>query len=139
MAWVVLWTATMASSACAACGGSRTIRDWGLHRQWSVRQDSDHPARPARLVEIPWGEAEARGCADPNVRPPTGAAVVVKAGERIRVVERAADAVTELQGQALEAGRAGEVIRVRAGLRGAILRGRVLATGVVQLEPEKGR
>jgi hypothetical protein len=43
--------------ALASCGGvPAPLRDWASHRQWSIVRDCDHPERPGKLVEIPWGD-----------------------------------------------------------------------------------
>jgi flagella basal body P-ring formation protein FlgA len=55
------------------------------------------------------------------------------------VIGHEANAEMQLTGTALNTAQTGERVAVRAGLSGAILHGRVLGAGVVELEPVKGR
>jgi flagella basal body P-ring formation protein FlgA len=57
---------------------------------------------------------------------------------RVTVWQKNQEREIDLRGTALEAGRAGEAIAVRAGLRGTILRGIVRGPASVELT-EKGR
>ncbi len=110
-----------------------TIVDPGLHRQWLVEQDRAHPERPARLVEVPWVSAPSspgETPQDPGPRRP----VAVRAGMQVTLSWRDGEAEIRLMGTALEAGRVGETVRVRAGLHGAVLRGVVRGPAVVELE-----
>lgn len=136
--------AMMMTASAFAAGGDATMRDWALHRQWMVELDRQHPERPARLVEIPWTsgaemtQVPGRGASQAKSPPSTSAPVMVRQGAQIILVERDANAVVELKGTALNAGRSGDVIRVRAGLSG-LLRGVVRGPGLVQLQLEKVR
>lgn len=106
------------------------IIDPGLHRQWLIERDRVHPERPARLVEAPWREMRDV----PGVRAQAPARPAVGIGTRVALCFRDEDTKLRLTGWALEPGRAGDVIRVRAGLHGAVLRGVVLGPGVMELE-----
>ncbi|MGC2638666.1 MAG: flagella basal body P-ring formation protein FlgA [Acidobacteriaceae bacterium] len=136
-AWLVA-----AAPAFANCGASHSVlADWGLHRQWRVECDAAHPERPDRMVEIAWSDPEHP--AQPQATTFPGAAprppILVQAAARVQVLGRAQDSVIHLSGTALEAGVMGAAIRVRAGWNGAVLRGIVRGTGVVELLPERGR
>jgi hypothetical protein len=106
------------------------IIDPGLHRQWLIERDRVHPERPARLVEAPWREV--LGLPGGRAQDPARPAVGI--GTKVMLCFRDEDTKLRLTGWALEPGRPGDVIRVRAGLHGAILRGVVLGPGVVELE-----
>jgi hypothetical protein len=139
--WVIF--AAMASLipvAYAACGNAGTVRDWGLHRAWRVEQDCTHPERPAVLVEVPWTVAEARAPSNRKAEVAVRAATpVVRGGMRVRVIGHEANAELQLTGIALNTAQMGERVAVRAGLSGTILHGRVRGSGVVEMEPERGR
>ncbi|MGB9148063.1 MAG: flagella basal body P-ring formation protein FlgA, partial [Acidobacteriaceae bacterium] len=119
----------------------------GLHRQWAVLRDCAHPARPARLVEVPWSDQEARSRArtsegaasQPGI---SGAhprlAQPVRPGMRVTMWRRENDAAVQLSGTALEAGRIGDRVLVRAGLHGATLHGVVRGPALVELLPGSG-
>lgn len=128
------------AAALGACGTGNTVRDFGLHLQWVVERDCQHPERPATLVEVPWsvnkpeavhGNQSAAGVA-PLPAPE------VRSGMRVTLRRREAMADIDLSGTALGTARRGERLRVRAGLSGAILEGIVLGPGLVELEPAKG-
>ena len=54
-AWaIVAGMITGPVAAHGACGAGSTVRDFGLHLQWVVERDCQHPDRPATLVEVPW-------------------------------------------------------------------------------------
>jgi hypothetical protein len=123
----------------AACGpGGPTVRDWGLHRAWAVVENCAHPERPAQLQEIAW-RADA-GTA-PGGRTKSGRAdlspVEVQPGMPVRVWRQTANMSIELQGTALQPGRRGERIAVRAGLGATVIEGRVVAPGLVELASGK--
>lgn len=107
------------------------IVDAGLHRQWLVERDRTHPERPGRLVEVPWSSAaKAR-----SGRPLQQAAV--RCGMKVTVWRHNGRTDLRLMGTALDAGRVGETVRVRAGLHGAVLRG--VVRGPADVELERGR
>jgi hypothetical protein len=142
----ILGAFLIASPAFAACGSpARMVIDGGLHRQWVVVRDCEHPERPARLVEVPWSDA--REDSRPVVKPtgsgpgatPDEGAPWVRPGMQVAVVGGSGDTAIHLQGVALEAGRGGETVLVRAGLRGAALRCIVCGPARVELLPDKVR
>jgi hypothetical protein len=126
--------------ALGACGAGNTVRDFGLHLQWVVERDCQHPERPATLVEVPWsvnnpvpvtGNRNAEG-ATPLPAPE------VRSGMRVTLWRRDAKTDIDLCGIALGTARLGEKVRVKAGLSGAVLEGIVRGPGRVELEPAKG-
>jgi hypothetical protein len=130
----------------AQCGARpRRVVDWALHRQWLVERDCAHPARPARLVEVPWSDAAARRAGreavsarpNPGAKPAEGTRDVlslpVRPGMKVLVVHRDRDAEMRLSGTALEGGAEGSVVLVRAGLRGAVLHTVVIGPARVRL------
>ena len=127
--------------AFGACGAGTIVRDFGLHLQWVVERDCDHPERPAPLWSaVPWsgnnkvlfaGKGNAEGAA-PLPAPE------VRSGMRVRLGRSDADADIDLYGTAMGTARLGEKVRVKAGLSGAILEGIVRGPGRVELEPAKG-
>ncbi len=136
------WAAILASPALAfgACGAGTIVRDFGLHLQWVVERDCNHPERPPTLVAVPWsgnnkvlfaGKGNAKGAA-PLPAPE------VRSGMRVRLGRSDADADIDLYGTAMGTARLGEKVRVKAGLSGAILEGIVRGPGRVELEPAKG-
>jgi hypothetical protein len=123
------------SSCVSAALFPQRIVDAGLHRQWLVERDSSHPERPARLVEVPWRGTDFLPRESP--KEPALQRQVVSAGARVTVWWGNGDAILRLSGTALEAGRVGDVIPVRAGLHGAILR--VIVRGPDLVELQRGR
>ncbi|MGC2619144.1 MAG: flagella basal body P-ring formation protein FlgA [Acidobacteriaceae bacterium] len=143
---MILFGMMMAAPAFAACGVSGLpVIDWGLHRQYVIERDCAHMERPATLVEVPWSDAAAtrareqvRMNASPVtdvLRPP----YVVHAGTRVMLTRLTPGTAIQLVGTALDQGRAGQSVRVRAGLHGATLRGIVRGPGLVELDPGRGR
>jgi hypothetical protein len=134
----------MAIGISLGAGATTTVvRDWGLHREWRVENDPAHPERPARLVEVPWNlPVSTPGTKNPAGEPSRPAAEphapMVRAGMRVTVWRRGAEAEIHIAGTALEGGNAGRIIRVRAGLSNAMLRGIVRGPGSVELLPGKG-
>ena len=116
----------------AAQGSRHRIVDVGLHRQWRMETDSAHPAAPPRLVEVPWSDAAAQPARQPGALP-AAAPIEVRAGAQVTLCRQGPNEQMRLRGTALEAGRIGDVIRVRAGLHGTVLRGVVRGAGVVEL------
>jgi hypothetical protein len=135
---ILLLLAVSAVPLFAACGGSDlTLRDPALRRQWLIRRDCRYPARPARLVEVPWsGWIAPRANALVPGTTPEGP--LIRPGMRVTVEQQSDYARIRLTGIALEAGYAGEKILVKAGLGAAPLPGIVRGPGLVALEPEKG-
>jgi hypothetical protein len=136
------WAVLLAAIPAGAARVPQCIVDPGLHRQWIVEPDRLHPERPPRLVEVAWSGPDAGSVASPHVarvapakRAPAAEPPVVRAGMRVVVWWR--DQATELRltGTALEAGRNGQTVRVRAGLHGAVVRGVVRGPALVELEP----
>jgi Chaperone for flagella basal body P-ring formation len=108
------------------------IFDAALHRQWLIERDRAHPERPARLVEVPrnrGADAFPEACVHGEAPP------AVRAGMKVTLRRHAKQSEVRLSGTALEAARVGEVVRVRAGLHGAVLRGVVRGPGLVELDP----
>lgn len=142
-AMVAVMAGTVAGSprAFAACGPGSTVRDWGLHLQWTVEQDCDHPERPARLVEVPWAAVEegkrttSRTASFPKATRPAQAAPEVRAGTRVTLCRRDENSVIHLSGTAMRTARMGETIPVRAGWRGTVLHGIVRGPALVELLP----
>jgi hypothetical protein len=121
-----------ASLVCAAQLPA-TIVDAGLHRQWIIERDQAHPERPPRLVEVPWSASPGAGTR--SRRFPAAAQPVVRAGMRVTLCWQDGSAAVRLTGTALDPGRIGDAIRVRAGLHGVVLRGVVRGPARVALEP----
>jgi hypothetical protein len=136
--------------AFAACGPGSTVRDWGLHLQWTVERDCNHPERPARLVEVPWTAAGvavhvASGTASDDAKktsPRTAsapkaaqAAPEVRAGMRVTLCRQDENSAVRLSGTAMRTARTGETIPVRAGWRGTVLQGIVRGPSLVELLP----
>lgn len=122
---------TLAVSARAARLPDRIV-DPGLHRQWLIEQDRAHPERPARLVEVPWNSAAG---ALPELNANRESPPAVRMGMKVTLWRLEKKSEVRLSGTALEAGRVGQSVRVRAGLHGAVLRGVVRGPGVVELQP----
>jgi hypothetical protein len=126
--------------ALGACGAGNTVRDFGLHLQWVVERDCQHPERPATLMEVPWSTDNLVPAG--GNRSAVGAAPLpapeVRSGMRVRLGRTDAKADIDLYGMALETARLGEKVRVKAGLSGAVLEGIVRGPGLVELEPAKG-
>jgi hypothetical protein len=123
--------------ALVVCDGGNTIRDWGLHRSWTIERDCAHPERPAKLVEIPWTQAPVprsreKATAEPAPPPPD-----VRRGMRVSLGRRGEKADIRLVGTALSPGRVGDRVQVKAGLGGATLEGIVRGPGLVELQPGK--
>jgi hypothetical protein len=144
---MILFGMIVAAPAFAACGASGTpVIDWGLHREYRIVRDCAHPERPASLVEVPWSEAAARRQRDSVHANPSGlrpaeqrSPYLVRAGTRVTLAGQTSEGAIRLVGIALEQGRAGDSIRVKAGFHGATLPGIVRGQGLVELEPLKGR
>lgn len=140
------------SAVCTGCGEPNTVRDWGLHRVWSVERDRRHPERPAMLIEIPWDDPSgARQSADCGAGdwekrrasalpvPEARALEVpeVRTGMEVKVLWRDENALIELRGTALGTARIGERVSVMAGLRGDTLTGVVRGPALVERMPAK--
>lgn len=135
-----------------ACGAGNIVQDWGLHLQWMVERDSNHPERPPRLVEVPWSAATGQdrnpaGCVlqPRNPGSPDGAgkpvplsAPEVRFGMRVKVWREDENADVHLRGTALGTARRGEKVAVKAGMSGSALEGIVRGPGLVELLPQKG-
>jgi Chaperone for flagella basal body P-ring formation len=138
----MIWAGFMVAPALGfgACGTGNTVRDFGLHLQWVVERDCNHPERPATLVEVPWSVNN--NSPVPGSRGADGAtplpAPEVRNGMRVTLSRRDTKADIDLYGTALGTARPGEKVRVRAGLGGAVLEGIVRGPGWVELEPAKG-
>jgi hypothetical protein len=122
--------------AFAACGGASVVRDWGLHLQWQVERDCDHPGRPARLVEVPWtvpalapAQGEGAEAAASQTTPE------VRSGMTVTLCRRSDEADIHLRGIALGPARTGEKVRVRTGIGSTALEGIVRGPGLVELLP----
>src|SRR5581483_12293477 len=94
----------------AACGGTDPVlRDPVLRRQWLIRRDCRYPARPGRLVEVPWDDLispsadESAPAAHPKV-------LLIRQGMKITVERESHHALMHLTGTALEPGYAGQRI-----------------------------
>lgn len=147
--WWALAIAAVAGTvpARAACDGavSRLV-DRGLHRQWIVERDRAHPERPATLVEVPWDDAAVQdrtcgGAAASSGRPGSGkslSAAYVRPGMRVSVFRRDGEAEVHLVGVALGSGSAGDVVAVRAGWHGWVLRGVVRGPALVEMLTASG-
>jgi hypothetical protein len=137
--WAILPGVILATASLhAACGvPAVTVRDRALRREWVMQRDCRYPARPARLVEIPWSDPIARPADAPSA---TSApeAPLIRPGMRLIVVLQSTSAQIYLTGVALEAGRVGQKVLVKAGLGGAPLHAVVRGPGLVELDPEKG-
>ena len=138
MRLLILASLIAAAQAHSACRPAGVIRDWALHRQWAIQPDRSAPGKPARLVEVPWDSPAAPDCAAQGQDRRSSSAAVVRAGSRVMVMQRDEYAALQLSGIALESGRMGQTIRIRAGLSGALW-GIVRAPGVIELQAEKGR
>lgn len=138
---ILLFLAMSAVPAPAACGGATApLRDWALHRQWRVVRDCDHPERPGRLVEVPWSEPIAGRSTRSGQHNSSGLpAPLVRPGMHVNLWQKNQEREIHLTGTAIEAGSAGEVIAVRAGLRGTTLHGIVRGPASVELMPGRGR
>ncbi len=141
-AGVTAWVAgsALAFAACSGSGAPRLV-DRGLHRQWIVERNPAHPERPATLVEVPWDEAAVQGgscggaandSAEPDSRRSLAAAEV-RPGMRVLVFRRDSRAEVDLAGEALGTGWAGDVVAVRAGWHGAVLRAVVRGPALVEI------
>jgi hypothetical protein len=123
-----------------ACGAGNTVRDWGLHLEWVVEENCDHPERPATLVAVPWSAPAtvraAGACGVPREAAPPGPEV--RNGMRVTLVRQEENGEIHLYGTALGAARTGESVVVRARWSGALLHGTVLGPGLVEMEPGKG-
>jgi len=143
MAWMV--GSTMAFAACRDDSAPRLV-DRGLHRQWIVERDRAHPERPAALVEVPWDDAAAPvrscgGAANDSGQPRSGPSLTaadVRPGMRVSVYRQDAEAEVHLAGVALGSGRTGDVVSVRAGWHGAVLRGVVRGPALVEMLRQSG-
>lgn len=123
--------ALAAAPAWGACTGAQgTVVDRGLHRVWRIERDCTHPERPARLVETPWRDMAAQAPAGSSR---AAAAPVIRPGMRVTVFREDAGTEVCLAGVALEGGRLGDTILVKAGLSRATLRGVVRSPGAVEL------
>ncbi len=132
--------------AAGACGSGYTMRDWGLHRQWTVARNMDHPERPATLTEVPWGWTPVVVGAHPadcGAGGPTGPRTTlltppeVRVGMYVTVRGWNEKAEFALRGTALGTARLGETVAVRAGLGGARLTGIVRGPGLVEVTMRK--
>src|SRR5581483_6611017 len=137
--WAILvWLAFSAVQTFAACGASDvTVKDRALHRQWRIQRDCRNPARPAHLVEVPWGDPVSIP-GDEAARATDSKLPLIRRGMRVAVERESEHAQIFLTGTALEAGYAGQKILVKAGFGAAPLHGIVRGPGLVALEPEKG-
>jgi hypothetical protein len=135
--WTILLPMMVFSAvASAACNGP-IVRDWGLHLQWMVEQDCEHPERPARLVEVPWTvemRASATGGKITDPRP----VPEVRPGMMVTLCHRSDEADIHLRGTALGTARTGENVRVKTGLGSIPLDGIVRGPGLVELVPRRG-
>jgi hypothetical protein len=145
--WAGIGAATILAPSLAfgACGAGNLVRDWGLHLEWVVEHDADHPERPARLVEVPWNAAGVEG-QNQTVCAPRGPgagkaaplpAPEVRIGMRVTAWREDESADIHLRGTALGTARRGERVSVKAGLGGAVLDGIVRGPGLVELLPQK--
>ncbi|MGC2301427.1 MAG: flagella basal body P-ring formation protein FlgA [Acidobacteriaceae bacterium] len=123
-----------------ACGAGNTVRDWGLHLEWVVERNCDHPERPATLVAIPWSAPTTVRAVDPSEVPrkATASAPEVRNGMRVTLVRQDENAAIHLYGTALGEARTGESVAVRARWSGALLHGTVRGPGLVEMEPGRG-
>ena len=135
-----------AAPSFAACDRSPAVLiDWGLHRQWRVERDCEHPARPAELAEIPWNDAAAKAdqpliaTGSGHLAPSWSHPLLIRPGTRVVVVAEQRNAEMRLSGVALAGGTLGATIPVWSWYRGATLRGIVRGPALVELVPEKGR
>jgi hypothetical protein len=105
--------------------------DSSLDRRWAVVIDCQHPERPASLVMAP---AKEYGRVDRASRSETsGAPPLVTAGAHVRLWSARNGAEIQLEGIALGSASVGEMLRVRAGLKGTVLDGVVRGPGSVEL------
>lgn len=152
--WVAIGSGMIVAPPMAwgACGAGNIVRDWGLHLQWRVERDSNHPERPPALVEIPWSSTTTVHDRDQAVcasslrnpgRPDAGKPVSLPApevrfGMRVTAWQEDENADIHLRGTALGTAFRGEKVSVKAGLGGAVLEGIVRGPGLVELLPQKG-
>jgi len=136
-AWgMLMGFVAMPALAWGGCGPGRTVRDWGLHREWVVEQDCAHPQRPATLAEVPWSQGPVAAPAAAPGRPQAApAAPEVRCGMRVILWRNEKGAEVHLEGTAMGTARRGEKVAVRAGLGGATLEGIVRGPGEVELLP----
>jgi hypothetical protein len=123
--------------ALVVCDGENTIRDWGLRRSWTIERDCAHPERPATLVEIPWTQAPAARLREKSTAEPVPPPPDVRRGMRVSLGRRGEKAEIHLFGTALDPGRVGDRIQVKAGMGGATLKGIVRGPGLVELQSGK--
>ena len=117
--------------ASASCNGP-IVRDWGLHLQWTVERDCEHPERPARLVEVPWKfeSHSQRSGAEQGVREPLPE---VQSGMRVNLWRKSEEADIHLRGKALGAARTGESVWVKTEFGTIPVKGIVWGPGLVEL------
>ena len=92
----------------------RVIEDPWAGARWLVYEDSEHPGRPARLVEAP---LEATDANLRNSRPR-----ILHSGDRLIVEEHTAVADASLAAVALGEAAEGEVVAVRLAIGGRVVK-----------------
>jgi hypothetical protein len=133
------------AAASGACGAGNIVRDWGLHIEWAVERDANHPERPARLVEVPWDPVAVEGrsqmaCVAASRGAGRGgppSAPEVRIGMWVTAWRRDESGEIHLRGTAMGTARTGEKVSLTAGPRGATLGGIVRGPGLVELTPQK--
>ena len=138
----LLMTRSMRSATCHANAGSGTLlvdhymTDDLLRHRWAVLVDCAHPDRPWTLREVQW-KKESPANALGQLRSAEAGRIVslVRAGDQIQLWRMTGDASIHLSGTALEAGAAGQTIRVRTGEHNIVLKGKVSGAGSVELLP----
>ena len=129
---------TKASSSLPFAGDSLVVDhyvfDAALKRSWAVMIDCRHPNWPAQAVEVPSREAEAASMSAHAIQARSSRldAAVIASGSRVELWQDG-DASIRLTGVALESGKVGQSIRVRAGLGFKFLRGIVRGPHSVEL------
>jgi hypothetical protein len=133
-AWTILLAMMVVPVlASASCNGP-IMRDWGLHLQWTVERDCEHPELPARLVEVPWTietHLKASG-AKQTARLPLPE---VRSGMTVSLWRKSEEADVHLRGTALGAARTGERVRVKTEFGIIPVEGIVRGPGLVELLP----
>lgn len=126
--------------ALGACGTGPTMRDFGLHRAWEMARDCEHPERPATLREVPWTTPSGLASASSGQQAEQEDSPVpeVRAGMRVTLWRQEDSANIHLAGIALDTASHGQKVKVRAGLRAAILEGIVRGPALVELMPAGG-
>jgi hypothetical protein len=116
----------------------RVIDDPSSGACWLLYEDTEHPGRPGRLVQVALTGAKTGPLSSRSKKSEVGSLVRIHAGDRLSVEEHTAVADSKLAAVALGQAREGEEFKVRLEIGGRVVNAVAEGPGRARLVAESG-